>query len=109
MVFIITIEFVNYFITFLSRIDYRLIKGIFINENIKLKIFDNKIIELNSFEIICDQKKIDYENRGEVGGKVFDKYDYKYIGIKSNGVIYLLPYKEEFKDITIKLLESVSH
>ncbi|MGP5231753.1 hypothetical protein [Psychrobacter celer] len=87
----------------------RLIKGIFINENIKLKIFDNKIIELNSFEIICDQKKIDYENRGEVGGKVFDKYDYKYIGIKSNGVIYLLPYKEEFKDITIKLLESVSH
>ncbi|MGP5505142.1 hypothetical protein [Psychrobacter celer] len=87
----------------------RLIKGIFINENIKLKLFNNKTIELHNFKIIESQKDINYKNIGGLGDKVFDKYDYKYIGIKSNGVIYLLPYKEEFKDITIKLLESVSH
>lgn len=108
--FLLCLYFVLYsFYRIYFIVSGRLVKGIFINNNIRLKLFNNKTIELYEFEIIESQKDINYKNTGGLGDKVYKKYDYKYIGIKSNEIIYLLPYREEFKDLTIKLLESVSH
>jgi len=85
----------------------RLVKKILLGSSIELKLLNNKSVKLDCFEIVLDQEKINYKNRGGLGDKVFNKYDYKYIGIKSNEIIYLLPYKEESKDFTIKLLKGV--
>lgn len=85
----------------------RLVKEILLDSSIELKLFNNGSVKLDCFEIVLDQEKINYKNRGGLGDKVFNKYDYKYIGIKSNEIIYLLPYKEESKDFTIKLLKGV--
>lgn len=89
-------------------ISKRLIKGIYVGSSIQLKLFNNEMVELHSFELIYDQNKINYVNRGGMGDKVFEKYNYQYIGIRDNKMIYLLPYKEESKEFTINLLQDVS-
>ncbi|MGP5495407.1 hypothetical protein ACTXMK_10000 [Psychrobacter celer] len=87
----------------------RLIKGITVGKNISIKLFNGKEIILTDFEIIIDQSKIEYKNKDQLGGNVYKKYDYEYIGIKNNNLIYLLPYKEESKNFTIELLYNVKN
>ena len=108
--FIICLYSVLYsFYRILFVISKRFIKNIEIDRKLKITLISGKEILLEDFKIIEDQNKIKYINRDQLGGRVYKKYDYHYIGIKDKEMIYLLPYKKEFKDITIKLLESVSH
>ncbi len=86
----------------------RFIKNINVDKNLEIKLFNGKVLKLESFTLILDSKKIDFENTGSFGEKVYKKYDFDYIGIKSNETTYLLPYKKESKDFTVRLLESIS-
>lgn len=83
----------------------KFIKNINIDKKLEIKLFNGKVLDLNNFTLILDNGDIDFKNTGSFGEKVYKKYDFNYIGIKSNEIIYLLPYKEESKDFTIKLLK----
>lgn len=84
----------------------RLIKGLRVDSDIEIKLLNGKVLILDKFSLILDNN-IDFKNTGSFGEKFYKKYDFNYIGIRNDEKTYLLPYKKDSKDFTIKLLGSM--
>lgn len=100
-------EFVVSFYNIFFVKNKKIIKELRINKNLEIKLLNGNIVKLTDFKLVLNNDDIRFKNKGSFGEKVYNKYDFKYIGIESKGNFYLLPYKVESKDFLIKLLRSI--
>lgn len=82
----------------------RIIVGINFNNGLKIKLKWGPIIEVEKFTLILNKRKLKYVSKIP-GFKPRKKYDYDYIGVKHNDIIYVIPYAEGRREELISLLE----
>ena len=72
----------------------------------EVKLLNGKVLELIDFKLVL-KEDMRFKNKGSFGEKVYNKYNFKYIGIESKDKFYLIPYKEEYKELLTRLLNSI--
>lgn len=82
----------------------RVVVGLNFDDSLKIKLKWGPIIEIDKFTLILNKRKLKFESQIP-GLKPYKKYDYDYIGVKHNDIIYVIPYAEGRREELISLLE----
>ena len=82
----------------------RVVVGLNFDDSLKIKLKWGPIIEVEKFTLILNKRKLKYVSQIP-GFKPRKKYDYDYIGVKHNDIIYVIPYAEGRREELISLLE----
>lgn len=67
-----------------------------------IRVLGGQDIYLKKFEIILDENKLGFKNKGHL--EYFKRIYYHYIGVKVGKRIYLIPYTEGKKDDIVNIL-----
>lgn len=82
----------------------RVVVGLNFDDGLKIKLKWGPIIEIGKFTLILNKRKLKFESQIP-GLKPYKKYDYDYIGVKHNDIIYVIPYAEDRRKELVSLLE----
>ncbi|MDQ8953138.1 hypothetical protein RFH42_09215 [Acinetobacter rudis] len=72
------------------------------NRGTLIRILGGQDIYLKSFEIILDENKLGFKNKGHL--EYFKRVYYHYIGVKVGKRVYLIPYADGKKEDVINIL-----
>lgn len=82
----------------------RVVVGLNFDDSLKIKLKWGPILEIEKFTLILNKRKLKYVSQIS-GFKPRKKYDYDYIGVQHNDIIYVIPYAEGRRGELISLLE----
>ena len=82
----------------------RVVVSLNFDDGLKVKLKWRPIIEIERFTLILNKRKLKYVSQIP-GLKPRKKYDYDYIGVQHNDIIYVIPYAGGRREELISLLE----